>query len=195
MATSRTIAADNEVIEDSEILVIFDGLLDGTLTAVPRAMLPDVVTGAAGAAVDFLAAIEIRCTGPIGLYLEEYNTGRRVAFCPPYSTIVLRSFDVGGDDSIIEWKLSDNRKEIKADAAQAAVAALSVTDGTTAVQDTAVAMSDTWVAATVQTEFDTELDATIADLETNTDASFAEVEVVINAFLARLAGGLIQATS
>ena len=196
MATSRTIAANNELIEDSEILVIYDGLLDGTLVdPVVQAMLPDVVTGAAGAAVDFLAAIEIRCTGAIGLYLTEFNTGKAVAYCPPFSTIVIRSFDVGGDTSIPEWKLSDNRKEIKADAAQAAIADLAVTDGTTAAQNTNLSTGDVWNNATAATEFDTVYDAVIADYETNTDASFAEVETNLDLFLARFAGGLLHATS
>ena len=207
MATSRTIAAQGELIEDSEVVVIFDGLLDGALgsassgiattpdNAVVFAMLPDVVTGAAGAAVDFLAAIEIRCTGARGLRLDEYNTGRQVAYCPPFSSLVLRSFDVGGDTSILEWKLSDNRKEIVADANQTHVADLTVTDGTTAASNTAVSMSDTWAAATVQTEWDTELDVVTADYDTKTATSFTEVQTTVASLLALLAGGLVQATS
>lgn len=195
MATSRAIAANGELIEDSEILVTYDGTAIAAAWGPPYAMLPDVVTAAAGAAVDFLHAIEISCTGARGLWLHEYNTGRRVAFCSPYSSIVLRSFDVGGNTSIVEWTLSDNRKEIIADSAQTHVADLAVTDGTTAACDTAVSMSDTWAAATVQTEWDTEVDNVTADYDTNTAASFAEVETTLNAILAALAGGLIHATS
>ena len=200
MATSRTIAANGELVEDSEVLVIWDGLKDGTLddANVPQTvycMLPDVVSGAAGAAVDFLSMIEFRATGPIGYEIHEYGTGRLVAKVAPYSSLVLRSFNVGGDTSIVEWKISDNRKEIVADANQATIADLAVTDGTTAAQDTAVAMSDTWAAATVQTEFDTELDVVVADFETKTATSFGEVETTVNAILAALAGGLVHETS
>ncbi len=200
MATSRTIAANGELVEDSEVLVIWDGLKDGTLddAGVPQTvycMLPDVVSGATGAAVDFLSAIEFKATGPIGYEVHEYGTGRLVAKVPPYGSIVLRSFDVGGDTSIVEWKLSDMRKEIIADAAQAAVAALSVTDGTTAASTMATAMAESWVAATANSEWDTEVDAVAADYETKTDTSFGEVETNLALFLARFAGGLIQETS
>jgi hypothetical protein len=200
LATSRAIAAQGESIEDSEVLVTFDGLLDGALATDPSnariyAMLPDVVTGAAGDAVDFLSMIELQATGPIGFEVHEYGTGRLVAYVEPYSSLIIRSFDVGGDTSIVEWKVSDTRKEIVADANQAHVADLAVTDGTTAASTMATAMGGTWAAATANSEFDTEIDAVTADYETKTDASFAEVETKVNAILAALAGGLVHETS
>jgi hypothetical protein len=195
LATSRAIAANGEVIEDSEVLVTYDGSAIAAAGPAPYAMLPDVVTGAAGDAVDFLSMIEFRCTGARGLWLHEYNTGRRVAFVEPYSSLILRSYDVGGDTSRVEWKVSDTRKEIVADANQTHVADLAVTDGTTTASTMSTAMSGTWAAATANSEWDTEVDAVAADYETNTDASFAEVETTVNAILALLAGGLVHETS
>jgi hypothetical protein len=195
MATSRAIAANGELIEDSEVLVTYDGSAIAAAGPAPYAMLPDVVTGAAGDAVDFLHMIEFQCTGARGLWLHEYNTGRRVAFVEPYSSLILRSFDVGGDTSIVEWKVSDTRKEIVADANQAHVDDLAVTDGTTAASTMGTAMGGTWNAATAASELDTEIDAVVADWETKTDTSFGEVETKVNAILAALAGGLVHETS
>ena len=203
MATSRTIAANGELVEDSEVLVIWDGLKDGTLddANVPQTvfcMLPDVVTGAAGDAVDFLSMIEFRATGPIGYEVHEYGTGRLVARIEPYSSLILRSFDVGGDTSKVEWKVSDTRKEIVADANQATIADLAVTDGNTTGGAYAVATGgeNTWGTGTENnTELKAELDAMADDRETLSAASFAEVETKVNAILAALAGGLVHETS
>lgn len=201
MATSRAIAAQGESIEDSEVTVTFDGLLDGALAnagvELPVwAMLPDVVSGAAGDAVGFLSAIVLKATGPIGFEVREYNTGRRVAFVEPYSSLVIRSFDVGGDTSIVEWKVSDRRKEIVADANQTHIADLAVTDGTTAAAVTNVSSSDTFDGdATQGAALIATIDAVVDDYETNTDASFVEVETTVNSILAALAGGLIHETS
>ena len=204
MATSRAIAANNELVEDSEVLVTWDGLLDGTLddageTGVVSCMLPDVVTGAAGGAVDFLSLILFECTGPRPLHIHEYGTGRLVAVCPPYGSINLRSFDVGGNTSIVEWKLTDNRKLIVAASAQTHVADLAVTDGNTTGSTYAVSTGggNTWgTGSENETQVDAELDAMADDRETLSAASFAEVEATVNAILALLDGaGLIQADS
>jgi hypothetical protein len=195
LATSRAIAANGESIEDSEVLVTYDGSAIAAAGPAPYAMLPDVVTGAAGDAVDFLHMIEFQCTGARGLWLHEYNTGRRVAFVEPYSSLILRSFDVGGDTSIVEWKVSDTRKEIVADANQSHIANLAVTDGATAAAVTSVSTGDTYAAATLEAAFDTTIDAVADDYETNSAASFAEVETTVNAILAALAGGLVHETS
>lgn len=204
MATSRTIAANGELVEDSEILVTWDGLNDGTLddANVPQTvfcMLPDVVTGAAGAAVDFLSAIEFVCSGPRPLHIHEYGTGRLVAICPAYGSLVLRSFDVGGNAEIVEWKLSDNRKEIVAVTPQTTIADLAVTDGNTTGGAYAVATGgeNTWGTGTENnTELKAELDAMADDRETLSAASFAEIETKVNAILATMDGiGLIHADS
>lgn len=195
MATSRAIAANGELIEDSEVVVTYDGTAIAAAGPAPYAMLPDVVTGAAGDAVGFLHAISIECTGARGLWLHEYNTGRRVAFCPPYSSIILRSFDVGGDTSIVEWKVSDLYKEIVADANQAHIADLAVTDGTTAAAVTNLSTGDSFDGTTQQAALRVTIDAVVDDYETNTAVSFGEVETTVNAILAALAGGLVHATS
>lgn len=200
MAVSRAIAAQGESIEDSEVLVTFDGLLDGDLATDPTnarvyAMLPDVVTGAAGDAVDFLHAIELQATGPIGFEVHEYGTGRLVAYVEPYSSLIIRSFDVGGDTSIVEWKVSDTRKEIVADANQTHIEDLAVTDTDAAAAVTSLSTGDTWDDGTAEAAFDTTLDAVADDFETDVAAAFAEVETTVNAILAALAGGLVHETS
>ena len=204
MAVSRAIAANGELVEDSEILVTWDGLLDGALasagqTGVVYCMLPDVVSGATGAAVDFLHAVEFKSTGPRGFEIHEYHTGRKVAVCPAYGSIVLRSFDVGGNAERVEWKLSDNRKEIVAVTPQTTIADLAVTDGNTAGGAYAVATAgeNTWGTGTENnTELKAELDAMADDRETLSAASFAEVETKVNAILATMDGiGLIHEDS
>lgn len=181
--TTLAIAKDLDSIEDGETLVTYDGALGNI-----GVMLPQVVTGGAGAAADNSVAFEFHNDGDATLRIYEYNTGVLVYHMARYSSIVLRSMaDLGRP----RWHVSDNLKEIIATAEASHIADLAVTDPTSADSAAAVSSSDTYTAADVKTGFDAAMNTVVDNYESEFATAAAQVETTVNAVLAALTGASI----
>ncbi len=166
---------DNDLISDSEQRVLYNTVLTAGLK-IPdiTVMLPTVVSGGAGAAVDFDHDIEFQCNVDARMEIVQKDTGQLVHRLGPFDSVILRS--TGSLDGEAAWIVSDLMLEIIATAEHATVADFDVTDPVALDATGDLSTADTYAAATIDTELDQELDAAIDQFETQAATAFALFE-------------------
>lgn len=170
-----TLTVDNDLISDSEQRVIYATVLT-TQPTTPHILvrLPTVVSGGAGAAVDFDHEIEFRNDVDAHVFIMESGTARLVYDLPPFRSVMLVS--TGNLDGSPPWKLSDRSLVIIALAEHATIADFNVTDPVGLDASSDLSTGDTYAKSTIDTELDQELDAAIDQFETQAATAFALFE-------------------
>lgn len=170
-----TLTVDNDLIADTEQRVIYATVLT-TQPSTPHILvrLPAVVSGGAGAAVDFDSLIEFRSDVDGEIWVYENSTGVLVVRVPRFSSLCLRS--TGNLDGEPPWELTDKAKEILAVAEHATIADFNVVDPVSQLAAMALSTADTYAQATVDTEVNLRLDGVADDFETKMATAFALFE-------------------
>lgn len=151
-----------------------------------RYQLPEVVaSGKAGTQINTLELLNFSNTGSGWCELFSFENQRVQFLIPPYTKVVIRPIFAGVSGSP-EWQYASNKETIIAASEQAHQANLTTTAVTAAAAALNLSTADTYAEATVEAAWDTDIDAVIAGVETDFDASAAESEVYIAAILDKL---------
>jgi hypothetical protein len=137
--------------------------------------LPSVVSGGAGAAVDYGWYVSIFANGAGRIEVLDAN-GRQVAVVPAYRALSFRSR--AGDEP---WEVMENSSGTEL----ATIADLAVTDltPTASAASLPAAYGD---AATQNAAVDTQIGVVVTDVESELAIAFAQIEVKVNAVIAAL---------
>ena len=176
MAQSRALAGQGEAITQTEQIVT------SALDYMVWCSLPLVVSGGAGAAVDYNWTISVMANGQGPVEVVD-AAGCRVAIVKPRTQVAFRS----RAGTVKPWEATMNAQGT----VLATIADLAVTDG--AVGASGVTLPVAYVEATTEAAVDLAIDANSALAEALLATSFAQVEVKCNAALSALvAAGVIR---
>jgi hypothetical protein len=174
MAQSRALAGQGEAITQTEQVVT------SALNYMVWCSLPSVVSGGAGAAVDYGHVVTVFANGEGPVEVVD-ALGNRVTIVKPFQQVGFRARATGHASLRRQWEVLDPQK---VGTELVTIADLAVTDGTIAAS--AVTMPATYVEATQESSLNTALDANSAASEALLATSFGEVEVKVNAIIAAL---------
>lgn len=178
MAQSRALAASGEAITQTEQVVT------SALNVDVWVSLPDVVSGGAGAAVDYDWYVVVQANGAGRVEVRDAS-GRRVAIVEPKSQLGFRSraSNIGSEWEVLE---NGNTSEL------ATIADLAVTDltPTASAASLPAAYGD---AATQNAAVDTAIGTVVTDVEGELATAFGEIEVKVNGAIAALVAAGIMA--
>lgn len=176
MAQSRALAGQGEAITQTEQVVT--SALDYPVWC----SLPSVVSGGAGAAVDYAHVVSVMANGQGAIEVVDAN-GNRVCIVKPMTQVAFKS----RAGTIKPWEITMNASG----SLLATIADLAVTDG--AVGASGVTMPASYVQETQVTAVNAALDANSALAEALLATSFGQVEAKCNAALAALvAMGIVR---
>ena len=176
MAQSRALAGQGETITQTELVVT--SALDYPVWCT----LPVVLSGGAGATVDYAHVVAVMANGQGSIEVVDSN-GNRVCIVQPMTQMSFKA----RAGTIKPWEMAINFSG----SLLATVADLAVTDG--AVGASGITMPASYVQATQITAVDAALDANSVLAEALLSTSFDEVEAIANQCLAALiSAGIIR---